>query len=144
MGLSKPELLIVDELGYLPLEPDAAHLFLQLVSQRYETGAMLITLNRWVAESGAVFADPVVATAILDRLRATFIADNSGAPVGMLCARLEPGRALARGHARHFQRTATIMTTKDFEDGDVVIHVAQRHAVSPQRRMATRDSRTCA
>jgi hypothetical protein len=68
LALSKPKLLIVDELGYLPLEPDAAHLFFQLVSRRYETGAMLITSNRSVAEWGMVFADPVVATAILDRL----------------------------------------------------------------------------
>ena len=67
-GISKAKLLIVDELGYLPLQPDAAHLFFQLVSRRYETGAMLITSNRSVAEWGAVFADPVVATAILDRL----------------------------------------------------------------------------
>src|SRR6188472_1894232 len=50
LALSKPKLLIVDELGYLPLEPDAAHLFFQLVSRRYETGAMLITSNRSVAE----------------------------------------------------------------------------------------------
>jgi len=68
MALSKPKLLIVDELGYLPLEPEAAHLFFQLVSRRYEKGAMLITSNRNVGEWGTVFADPVVATAILDRL----------------------------------------------------------------------------
>jgi len=68
LSLSKPKLLMVDELGYLPLEPDAAHLFFQLVSRRYEAGAMLITSNRSVAEWGTVFADPVVATAILDRL----------------------------------------------------------------------------
>ncbi|SDJ68799.1 IstB-like ATP binding protein [Bradyrhizobium sp. Rc2d] len=68
LALAKPKLLIIDELGYLPLEPDAAHLFFQLVSRRYETGAMLITSNRSVAECGTVFADPVVATAILDRL----------------------------------------------------------------------------
>jgi DNA replication protein DnaC len=68
LALSKAKLLIVDELGYLPLEPDAAHLFFQLVSRRYETGAMLVTSNRSVAEWGTVFADPVVATAILDRL----------------------------------------------------------------------------
>jgi DNA replication protein DnaC len=68
IALAKPKLLIIDELGYLPLEPDAAHLFFQLVSRRYEMGAMLITSNRSVAEWGTVFADPVVATAILDRL----------------------------------------------------------------------------
>jgi hypothetical protein len=52
LALSKPKLLIIDELGYLPLEPDAAHLFFQLVSRRYETGAMPITSNRSVAEWG--------------------------------------------------------------------------------------------
>ena len=64
----KPKLLIVDELGYLPLETNAAHLFFQLVSRRYERGAMLVTSNRAVSEWGAVFGDNVVATAILDRL----------------------------------------------------------------------------
>ena len=63
-----PKLLIVDELGYLPFDPNAAHLFFQLVSRRYERGSMLITSNRSVGEWGTVFGDPVVATAILDRL----------------------------------------------------------------------------
>jgi len=66
--VAKPKLLIVDELGYLPFEPNAAHLFFQLVSRRYERGSMLITSNRSVGEWGTVFGDPVVATAILDRL----------------------------------------------------------------------------
>ena len=65
---AKPKLLIVDELGYLPFEADAAHLFFQLVSRRYERGSVLVTSNRAVGEWGAVFGDPVVATAILDRL----------------------------------------------------------------------------
>jgi DNA replication protein DnaC len=68
LRFGKPKLLIVDELGYLPFEPDAAHLFFQLVSRRYEKGAMLVTSNRAVGEWGTVFGDPVVATAILDRL----------------------------------------------------------------------------
>ena len=65
---TKPRLLIVDELGYLPFETDAAHLFFQLVSRRYERGSILITSNRAIGEWGTVFGDPVVATAILDRL----------------------------------------------------------------------------
>ena len=65
---AKPKLLIVDELGYLPFETNAAHLFFQLVSRRYERGSMLITSNRSVGEWGTVFGDAVVATAILDRL----------------------------------------------------------------------------
>jgi DNA replication protein DnaC len=65
---AKPKLLIIDELGYLPFESNAAHLFFQLVSRRYERGSLLITCNRSVGDWGAVFGDPVVATAILDRL----------------------------------------------------------------------------
>ncbi len=65
---AKPKLLIIDELGYLPLEPDAAHLLFQLVSRRYERGSILLTSNRAVGEWGQVFGDNVVATAILDRL----------------------------------------------------------------------------
>ena len=65
---AKPKLLIIDELGYLPFETSAAHLFFQLVSRRYERGSVLITSNRAVGEWGSVFGDPVVATAILDRL----------------------------------------------------------------------------
>ena len=67
-SLAKPKLLIIDELGYLPFDPNAAHLFFQLVSRRYERGAMLITSNRAVGDWGEVFGDPIVATAILDRL----------------------------------------------------------------------------
>jgi DNA replication protein DnaC len=66
--LGRPKLLIIDELGYLPFEPNAAHLFFQLVSRRYERGSIMITSNRSVGEWGSVFGDPVVATAILDRL----------------------------------------------------------------------------
>jgi DNA replication protein DnaC len=66
--LARPKLLIIDELGYLPFEANAAHLFFQLVSRRYEKGSILITSNRSVGEWGGVFGDPVVATAILDRL----------------------------------------------------------------------------
>ena len=68
LHFGKPKLLIIDELGYLPFEPDAAHLFFQLVSRRYERGSMLITSNRSIGEWGTVFGDAVVATAILDRL----------------------------------------------------------------------------
>ena len=57
---AKPRLLIVDELGYLPFEPDAAHLFFQLVSRRYERGSKLITSNRAIGEWGRCLGDPVV------------------------------------------------------------------------------------
>src|ERR1700693_6046766 len=61
-------LLIVDEIGYLPVTPGGGNLFFQLVNARYEKGAMILTSNRGFAEWGDVFGDPVVATALLDRL----------------------------------------------------------------------------
>src|ERR1700692_3896709 len=61
-------LLIVDEIGYLPVMPGGGNLFFQLVNARYETGAMILTSNRGFSEWGHVFGDPVVATALLDRL----------------------------------------------------------------------------
>jgi DNA replication protein DnaC len=66
--LVRPALLIVDEIGYLPVIPGGGNLFFQLVNARYEKGAMILTSNRGFAEWGEVFGDPVVATALLDRL----------------------------------------------------------------------------
>lgn len=66
--LVRPKLLIVDEIGYLPLDRLGANLFFQLVSRRYERGAILITSNQSLAGWGQVFGDQVIATAILDRL----------------------------------------------------------------------------
>ncbi|MEE3627379.1 IS21-like element helper ATPase IstB [Nitrospirillum sp. BR 11752] len=66
--LCRPQLLIVDEIGYLPVVPGGGNLFFQLVNARYEKGAMVLTSNRGFAEWGDVFGDTVVATALLDRL----------------------------------------------------------------------------
>jgi DNA replication protein DnaC len=65
---SKPKLLLIDELGYLPFERRSAHLFFQLVARRYERGSLLITTNQVVTQWGTVFGDEVLAAAILDRL----------------------------------------------------------------------------
>ena len=61
-------MLIVDEIGYLPVIPGGGNLFFQLINARSEKGAMILTHNRGFAEWGEVFGDPVVATALLDRL----------------------------------------------------------------------------
>jgi DNA replication protein DnaC len=66
--LARTALLIVDELGYLPLTPGGANLFFQLVNARYERGAMILTSNRGFGEWAEIFGDAVVATALLDRL----------------------------------------------------------------------------
>jgi DNA replication protein DnaC len=66
--LCRASLLIIDEIGYLSLGAPAGNLFFQLANARYEKGAMILTSNRGFAEWGEVFGDPVVATALLDRL----------------------------------------------------------------------------
>jgi len=65
---AKPKLLIIDELGYLPLERASAHVFFQLVTRRYERGSILLTTNQPVTEWGHVFGDEMIAAAVLDRL----------------------------------------------------------------------------
>lgn len=63
-----PQLLLIDELGYLPLPGEAAaHLF-QVISRRYEHGSIILTTNRGIASWGEIFEDTTVAAAILDRL----------------------------------------------------------------------------
>ena len=66
--LARASLLVVDEIGYLPVVSGGGNLFFQLVDARYERGAMILTSNRGFAEWGEVFGDAVVATALLDRL----------------------------------------------------------------------------
>lgn len=66
--LSRVNLLIIDELGYIPLDADAANLMFQLVSARYETGSMIFTSNLEFARWGQALSDPAVAAAMIDRL----------------------------------------------------------------------------
>jgi DNA replication protein DnaC len=63
-----PKVLIIDEIGYLPLSNLEASLFFRLVARRYERASLIITSNKSYLDWGEVFNDPVVATAILDRL----------------------------------------------------------------------------
>lgn len=64
----RPAVLVVDEVGYLPLDRAEANMVFQLVSRRYEHGSMIITSNKSFLEWGTVLGDDVLATAILDRL----------------------------------------------------------------------------
>ena len=66
--LCKPKLLILDEMGYFPLDRMAAQFLFQLVSRRYQRGSIILTSNKSFGEWGDIFTDQVLATAILDRL----------------------------------------------------------------------------
>lgn len=67
-NLCRPKLLILDEMGYFPLDRMAAHFLFQLVSRRYQKGSIILTSNKSFGEWGEIFTDQVLATAILDRL----------------------------------------------------------------------------
>jgi DNA replication protein DnaC len=61
-------LVIVDEVGYLPIDSKEAYLFFQFISDRYERNSTIITSNKSFGDWQELFGDPVIATAILDRL----------------------------------------------------------------------------
>ena len=96
-----PSVLVIDELGYLPMDATSAHWIFQVVSRRYERGSIVLTSNRGFGDWGAVFADGVVATAILDRLlhHATVVKLLLG-PGGRLRGVSSHGRSLGLGAAR--------------------------------------------
>ncbi len=66
--LAYPKVLIIDEIGYLPLSREEASLFFRLVVRRYERASLIVTSNKSFLDWGEVFNDHVLATAILDRL----------------------------------------------------------------------------
>ena len=66
--LGRYPLIVVDEVGYIPFEPEAANLFFQLVSARYERASLIVTSNRPFGRWGETFGDEVVAAAMIDRL----------------------------------------------------------------------------
>src|SRR5437868_9747812 len=61
-------LIVVDEVGYIPFDPEAANLMFSLVSSRYERASMIVTSNKPFSAWGEIFGDEAVATAMLDRL----------------------------------------------------------------------------
>jgi len=66
--LCRPKLLILDEMGYFPLDRPTAQFLFQLVSRRYQRGSIILTSNKSYGDWGDIFADQILATAILDRL----------------------------------------------------------------------------
>lgn len=66
--LGRPKLLVIDEMGYFPLDRRAGQFLFQLVSRRYQKGSIILTSNKSFADWGEIFTDPVLATALLDRL----------------------------------------------------------------------------
>lgn len=66
--LSKYKLLIIDEIGYLPMDKQGANLFFQLIAKRYEKNSIILTSNKSFSDWGEIFSDNVIAAAILDRL----------------------------------------------------------------------------
>ena len=66
--LGKYRLLIIDEIGYLPMDIQGANLFFQLIARRYEKASTIFTSNKTFSQWNEVFADVTIASAILDRV----------------------------------------------------------------------------
>jgi len=66
--LSRIPLLVIDEVGYIPFDPEAANLMFALVSARYERASLIVTSNKPFSAWGEIFGDDVVAAAMIDRL----------------------------------------------------------------------------
>jgi DNA replication protein DnaC len=66
--LGRIPLIVVDEVGYIPFEPEAANLFFQFISGRYERASVIVTSNKPFGRWGEVFGDDTVAAAMIDRL----------------------------------------------------------------------------
>ena len=66
--LAYPKLLVLDEIGYLPMSREECSLFFRLVTRRYEKASTILTSNKSYSDWGEIFGDQVIATAILDRL----------------------------------------------------------------------------
>lgn len=64
----RPKLFVIDEVGYCPFGREEANIFFQLVNTRYEHGSIILTSNKSFAKWGELFGDPVLASALLDRL----------------------------------------------------------------------------
>jgi DNA replication protein DnaC len=67
-ALCKPQLLILDEMGYVPLDQRSAQFLFRLISRRYQKGSIILTSNKSYGQWGDVVSDYVLATAMLDRL----------------------------------------------------------------------------
>lgn len=65
---TRPHILIIDEVGYMHLDRESAQLFFQLICERYESGSIILTSNKYFSDWGELMHDNVIATAILDRL----------------------------------------------------------------------------
>jgi DNA replication protein DnaC len=66
--LQRVPLLVVDEVGYIPFDPQAANLMFMLVSRRYERASLIVTSNKPFSAWGEIFGDEVTAVAMIDRL----------------------------------------------------------------------------
>ena len=95
-----PTLLVIDELGYLPLPAEAASALFQVVSQRYLKTSIVITTNRGVGAWGEILGDTTVAAAMLDRLlHRSVVIDLDGESTG--CATTTPPPKPCARHNRH-------------------------------------------
>src|SRR5437773_1339994 len=129
--LERYHLLIVDEVGYLPLERQAANLLFALVSRRYERGSIIITSNRGFEQRGEIRGDAMVAAALIDRL----VHDH---PQGQ---ELPPPRTRPRRRARRSGSVATRLRLSGGDQPKAVVHSSTAQTGCTFRLRLTTDRR---
>ncbi len=96
---NRPQLLVIDELGYLPMPGEAANHLFQVISRRYEHGSIILTTNPRHRLLGEIFEDTTVAAAILDRRL-----HHAGRPAHRRRIGMGQGRPRSHGRARTVSR----------------------------------------
>jgi hypothetical protein len=111
-----PQLLIIDELGYLPMPGEAASHLFQVITRRYEHGSIILTTNRGIADWGEMFEDATVAVAILDRLlHHPTAAVISRSPAVVRARRPDPSKPLRERREASRPATGRRTTTVSFK-----------------------------
>ena len=103
-----PKVLIIDEIGYRPIDAKAAVHFFEIVSERYESGSIICSSNKGFQEWGSLFGDSVLATAILDRLLQHGVVMNIKGDSYRLKDRKRQGIASHLEVAQAYEKGATI------------------------------------
>jgi DNA replication protein DnaC len=85
----KPALVIVDEVGYTPIDREECNLFFRFIANRYEKASTIITSNKAFSDWTELFQDPVIMTAVLDRLLHHSVVVNIKGPGYRLRGKME-------------------------------------------------------
>ena len=140
-------MLVIDELGYLPMQAEAAAALFEVVQRRYLKGSIILTTNRGIASWGQIFDDPMIAAAMLDRLLHRSIVSGSTAratgcaPTAPKASGFEPPRE----HESRSERQLVELEQQAAELGEALPALHVDVSAVPARRVGSHaHARGCA